>query len=40
MTKVNHTSVESRLAMQVKLNLWKARQHELGSLRSFPKIAV
>jgi addiction module HigA family antidote len=38
--KVTRTSAESWLVMQVKLDLWKARQIELGSLQKFPKIAV
>ena len=38
--QVTHTSAESWLAMQIKLDLWKARQNKLGSLRVFPKIAV
>jgi addiction module HigA family antidote len=37
---VSHTSAESWLAMQSKLDLWKARQIELGLLQEFPKIAV
>jgi addiction module HigA family antidote len=37
---VTHTSAESWLAMQAKLDLWKARQIEIGLLRVFPKIAV
>ena len=36
---VTHTSAESWLAMQVKLDLWKARRHTLGALREFPQIA-
>jgi addiction module HigA family antidote len=40
MAEVTRTSAESWLVMQVKLDLWKARQTELGSLRKFPKIAV
>jgi addiction module HigA family antidote len=36
---VTYTSAESWLAMQVKLDLWKARQIKLGLLRKFPKIA-
>ena len=35
--KVTHTSAESWLSMQIKLDLWKARQNDLGSLREFPK---
>jgi len=38
--KVTHTSAESWLAMQVKLDLWKARQKKLASLQEFPKTAV
>ena len=38
--KVTNTSAESWLAMQVKLDLWKARQKKLVSLQEFPKIAV
>jgi addiction module HigA family antidote len=38
--QVTHTSAESWLAMQIKLDLWKARQNEHGSLRTFPKIAA
>ena len=38
--KVTHTSAESWLAMQIKLDLWKARQIKLSSLQEFPKIAV
>ena len=38
--QVTHTSAESWLTMQIKLDLWKARQNKLGSLRVFPKIAV
>ena len=38
--KVTRTSAESWLAMQAKLDLWKARQIKLGPLRAFPKIAV
>ena len=37
---VTGTSAESWLAMQVKLDLWKARQSETGPLKKFPKIAV
>ena len=37
--KVTHTSAESWLAMQTKLDLWKARQNEPGPLREFPKIS-
>jgi plasmid maintenance system antidote protein VapI len=38
--QVTNTSAESWLAMQIKLDLWKARQVKFGSLRVFPKIAV
>jgi len=38
--QVTHTSAESWLIMQIKLDLWKAQQSKLGSLRTFPKIAV
>ena len=38
--KVTHTSAESWLAMQTKLDLWNARQNELGVLLEFPKMAV
>ena len=38
--QVTRTSAESWLAMQIKLDLWKARQNKLGTLRVFPKIAV
>jgi addiction module HigA family antidote len=38
--QVTHTSAESWLTMQIKLDLWKARQNKLGTLRVFPKIAV
>ena len=38
--KVTDTSAESWLAMQIKLDLWKARQNKLGSLRRFSKAAV
>jgi len=38
--KVTHTSAESWLVMQAKLDLWKVRQNKLGVLREFPKIAV
>ena len=37
---VTRTSAESWLAMQAKLDLWKARQNEARSLKVFPKIAV
>jgi addiction module HigA family antidote len=38
--QVTHTSAESWLAMQIKLDLWKARQRKLLPLKEFPKIAV
>ena len=37
--KVTCTSAESWLAMQVKLDLWKARQKKLETLQEFPKKA-
>ena len=38
--KATNTSAESWLSMQLKLDLWKARQEKLGSIKEFPKIAV
>jgi len=38
--KVTNTNAESWLAMQTKLDLWKARQIKLSSLQEFPKAAV
>jgi addiction module HigA family antidote len=38
--EVTHTSAESWLIMQAKLDLWKARQNKIGSLQKFPEIAV
>jgi len=38
--KVTNTSAESWLAMQLKLDLWKARQQKLSPIQEFPKIAV
>ena len=38
--KVTQTSAESWLTMQIKLDLWKARQEKLAPLQEFPKIAV
>jgi len=38
-SKVTNTSAESWLTMQIKFDLWKARQKKL-ELRKFPKIAV
>ncbi|MCL2244016.1 MAG: HigA family addiction module antitoxin [Treponema sp.] len=35
--KVTHTSAESWLTMQLKLDLWNAHQIELGALQEFPK---
>jgi len=40
MAKVTNTSAESWLNMQVKLNLWNARQTNLTQLKEFPKIVV
>jgi len=37
---VTGTSAESWLAMQVKLDLWKARQNETGPLKKFPQVAL
>jgi len=37
---VTNTSAESWINMQIKLDLWKARQQKLGSLKEFPKLAV
>jgi len=37
---VTNTSAESWLAMQIKLDLWKARQKKIKTLKVFPKIAV
>jgi addiction module HigA family antidote len=37
---VTRTSAESWLAMQVKFDLWKARQNKLDTLRVFPKVAI
>ena len=37
---VTHTSAESWLAMQAKLDIWEARQKKTLVLREFPKIAV
>ena len=37
---VTNTSAESWLAMQMKLDLWKARQMKLSRLQVFPKTAV
>ena len=38
--EVTRTSAESWLAMQAKLDLWKARQNKSKPLKEFPKIAV
>ena len=38
--KVTNTSAESWLSMQIKLDLWKARQENMIHLAEFPKIAV
>ena len=38
--KVTNTSAESWLSMQVKLDLWKARQKSMTPLEEFPKIEV
>ena len=38
--RVTNTSAESWLVMQIKLDLWKARQNGPGPLREFPRIAV
>ena len=38
--KVTNTTAESWLAMQVKLDLWKARQKKLAPVQEFPKVAV
>jgi len=38
--QVTNTSAESWLAMQIKLDLWKARQNKSAPLHAFPKIAV
>ena len=38
--KVTHTSAESWLAMQAKLDLWKARLNETHKINEFPKIAA
>jgi len=37
---VTHTSAESWLSMQMKLDLWKVNRMKLSSLQKFPKIAV
>ena len=37
---VTGTSAESWLTMQVKLDLWKARQNETEHLKKFPQIVV
>jgi len=38
--KVTNTSAESWLSMQIKYDLWKARQIKFEELKRFPKIAV
>jgi addiction module HigA family antidote len=38
--KVTNTSAESWLAMQAKIDLWKARQLELGHMQVFPKTTI
>jgi len=38
--KVTNTSPESWLSMQIKYDLWKARQIKFETLKRFPKIAV
>ena len=38
--KVTHTNAESWLSMQMKLELWKASQEALISLKGFPKASV
>ena len=40
MAKVTHTSAESWLAMQMKLEIWKASREVLAPLKEFPKAAV
>ena len=40
MAKATDTSAESWLAMQVKLDLWKARQKKIKTYKEFPKVAV
>jgi len=39
-SKVTHTSAESWLIMQAKLDLWKISQNETEPLQEFPKMAV
>ena len=39
-SKVTNTSAESWLSMQLKLDLWIARQTKFAPLQKFPKIAV
>ena len=39
MAKVTNTSAESWLTMQMKLDLWKARQQKFAPLKKFPKVA-
>jgi len=38
--KVTNTSAESWLSMQIKYDLWKARQIKFETIKRFPKIAV
>jgi len=38
--EVTNTSAESWLDMQIKLDLWIARQKKFSPLQKFPKIAV
>ena len=38
--QVTQTSAESWLAMQAKLDLWKARQNKLAPLHQFPTISA
>jgi addiction module HigA family antidote len=38
MAQVTHTSAESWIAMQTKLELWKAYRNMPGPLRKFPKM--
>ena len=40
LSMVTRTSAESWLAMQTKLDLWKARQKKFGLLRAFPGVTV
>ena len=38
--KVTNTSAESWIAMQIKLDLWKARRKKLSPMQEFSKMAV